>query len=71
MEIPVGPETRFQPTVDLLEKAGGSKLAGILIASPANPTGSMLRPDELREIISYCNERRIRYISVGREQDEP
>mmetsp|Transcript_33962 Transcript_33962/g.86838 ORF Transcript_33962/g.86838 Transcript_33962/m.86838 type:complete len:401 (-) Transcript_33962:100-1302(-) len=63
VEIPVGPETRFQPTRELLEKAGGSQLAGLLIASPANPTGSMLRPSELQDIISYCNENGIRFIS--------
>ena len=63
VEVPVGPESRFQPTLAALEAAGGSALDGLLIASPANPTGSMLRGDELRQILDYCRANEIRYIS--------
>ncbi|MDP6832045.1 MAG: aminotransferase class I/II-fold pyridoxal phosphate-dependent enzyme [Alphaproteobacteria bacterium] len=63
VEVPVGAESRFQPTLDMLEAAGGSALDGLLIASPANPTGSMLREDELRRILDYCRHNSIRYIS--------
>ena len=63
VEIPVGPESRFQPTLKMLEAAGGAELDGLLIASPANPTGSMLREDELKQILDYCRENQIRYIS--------
>jgi aspartate/methionine/tyrosine aminotransferase len=63
VEVPVGPEGRFQPTLEMLDAAGGSELDGLLIASPANPTGSMLRQDELRRILEYCQTKQIRYIS--------
>jgi aspartate/methionine/tyrosine aminotransferase len=63
VEIPVGPETRFQPGLADLDAAGGGDLDGLLLASPANPTGTMLRPDELEQIIGYCAENNIRYIS--------
>lgn len=63
VEVPVGPETRFQPTRALLDAAGGDALDGLLIASPANPTGSMLTPDELADLIDYCGAHGIRYIS--------
>ncbi len=63
VEVPVGPESRFQPTLQALDAAGGSALDGLLIASPANPTGSMLREGELREILDYCRANEIRFIS--------
>ena len=63
VEVPVGPDSRFQPTLESLDAAGGGDLDGLLIASPANPTGSMLREDELRGILDYCRNHQIRYIS--------
>jgi aspartate/methionine/tyrosine aminotransferase len=63
IDIPVGPETRFQPTPNLLEAAGGRDLDGLLLASPANPTGSMLTGEELADLLDYCRARDIRYIS--------
>jgi aspartate/methionine/tyrosine aminotransferase len=47
----------------MLEAAGGAALAGFLIASPANPTGSMLTPAQLAELVGYCRDRGIRFIS--------
>ena len=46
VEIPTGPENRFQPTVEQLEACGDIK--GLVIASPANPTGTMLLPGRAR-----------------------
>ena len=59
--LPAGPETRFQPSVALLEQAG--KLDGLIVASPSNPTGTMLGPDELRALVDYCDARGIRLVS--------
>ena len=42
VEIETGPETRFQPTVAQLEEL--DDIAGLIVASPANPTGTMLLP---------------------------
>jgi aspartate/methionine/tyrosine aminotransferase len=53
--------TRFQPTIELLADAG--PLDGLIVASPSNPTGTMLAPDELAAIARYCSEHGIRFVS--------
>ena len=63
VDVPVDASTRFQPTPDLLDAAGGRDLDGLLLASPANPTGSMLHDEELAAIVGYCHDRGIRFIS--------
>ncbi len=55
-------ETRFQPTVALLEAVEG-RLDGLIVASPSNPTGTMLGARELEALVGYCREREIRMIS--------
>ena len=62
VEIDCGPETRFQPTVEQLEQVEGG-LAGLVVASPANPTGTMLLPEELEAIARWCEERGVRLVS--------
>jgi aspartate/methionine/tyrosine aminotransferase len=61
VEIPCGPETRFQPTVAQLEEL--DHIQGLVVASPANPTGTMLLPDELAGLARWCEENTIRLIS--------
>ena len=61
VEIPTGPETRFQPTVEQL--AGLDDIKGLVVASPANPTGTMLLPSELAALAAYCEEQQIQLIS--------
>ncbi|MGP8025945.1 MAG: pyridoxal phosphate-dependent aminotransferase [Acidocella sp.] len=60
--LPCGIETGFQPTVAMLE-ALPRRPEGLIIASPANPTGSMLAPESLAELARYCHTNRIRLIS--------
>lgn len=60
--IPVGPESRFQPTVEVLEKLG-LDLDGLIVASPSNPTGSMLPPEDFHRLREYCDSRGIRFVS--------
>ncbi|MEI5676439.1 MULTISPECIES: pyridoxal phosphate-dependent aminotransferase [unclassified Nocardioides] len=62
VEIPTGPETRFQPTVDQVA-ALGPDVRGLVVASPANPTGTMLLPSELAALASYCEKQGIQLIS--------
>lgn len=57
-----GPEHRFQPTPELLD-GDGRAIDGLLVASPANPTGTMLPPEALKELIDYCAARRMHFIS--------
>jgi aspartate/methionine/tyrosine aminotransferase len=61
VELAVGPATGFQPTVELLERAG--KLAGLVVASPANPTGSMLSHAQYQALAAHCAACSIRMIS--------
>ncbi|MFC5056920.1 pyridoxal phosphate-dependent aminotransferase [Saccharothrix xinjiangensis] len=61
VELPCGPETRFQPTVDMLEAAG--PLSGLVVASPANPTGTVLAPAELAGLAEWCGTRGVRLVS--------
>lgn len=53
--------TRYQPTIAMLEAAG--PVDGLLIASPANPTGTMIPPAELHALAEYCERKGIRLIS--------
>ena len=45
--VPVGPDVRYQLTADLVERYWDQNSVGALVASPANPTGTMLSRDEL------------------------
>jgi len=49
--IPVGPGTNYQLTSDLIERHWDSRTRAALIASPSNPTGTMVAPDEMRRIV--------------------
>lgn len=62
VRIPVGPDSRYQPTVDVLERLG-EKLDGLIVASPSNPTGTVMAPDELERLSRYCEANGIRLIS--------
>jgi len=54
----------FQPTPALLEKAQAqAPLDGLIIASPANPTGSMMTPQALAEVAGWCRAHGVRLIS--------
>jgi aspartate/methionine/tyrosine aminotransferase len=48
--------------VELLERVEGP-VAGLVIASPANPTGTMIPADELARIARWCEEHGVRLIS--------
>jgi len=59
--IEVGENAHYQPNPELL--ADIPDLAGLIVASPANPTGTMIAPAELRRLADYCRERGIRLVS--------
>lgn len=60
--LEAGRETRFQPTVAMLEKLDPPP-DGLIVASPCNPAGTMLHPDELAAIAAWCEREGVRLIS--------
>jgi aspartate/methionine/tyrosine aminotransferase len=58
----VGPETNFQPTPEVLDGVDG-RLDGLIIASPSNPTGTMIDGPSLERLVAYCRRRGIRLVS--------
>jgi len=62
VEIACGPDTRFQPTVQMLE-ALDPPVKGLIIASPANPTGTVIPPADLAAIVNWCDERDVQLVS--------
>lgn len=62
VEIGCGPEVRYQLTADALA-AIQPALDAIIIASPANPTGTIIERDELAKIAAYCTAHQIAIIS--------
>jgi aspartate/methionine/tyrosine aminotransferase len=49
--IASGPAERFQLTAEHVEENWGPATRGVLLASPSNPTGTSIEPDELRRIV--------------------
>ena len=48
--LPTGAEERYQLSADRVAQAWGPSTRGVLLASPSNPTGTSIDPDELRRI---------------------
>ena len=64
VELGCGPREQFRPSIEMLERAHAARpLAGLVIASPANPTGTMLAPDLLGAISGWCAEHGVRLVS--------
>ncbi|MGP1254164.1 MAG: pyridoxal phosphate-dependent aminotransferase [Kiloniellales bacterium] len=54
-------EHRYQPTPELLRNAG--RLDGLIVASPSNPTGTVLERAALQALVDYCATEGIRLVS--------
>ncbi|MBT0993416.1 aminotransferase class I/II-fold pyridoxal phosphate-dependent enzyme [Cellulomonas sp. DKR-3] len=64
VELAAGPGTRFQPTVAMLEEAhAAAPLEGLVVASPANPTGTMIDAAELAALADWCGAHGVRLVS--------
>jgi aspartate/methionine/tyrosine aminotransferase len=66
LEVPVTAETQFTLTPESLEaaqKASGVRLKGVLLASPANPTGTVTGKKALKALADYCSTNSIAFIS--------
>ena len=66
IDIQTGEDSNFQPTVPVLSAAVAAMdkpLDGLIVASPSNPTGTMLQRDELSDLVRFCDAHGIRFIS--------
>ena len=59
--ITVGENAHYQPTPELIDDVG--PLDGLILASPANPTGTMIDGDDLGRLVAHCHDRGIRLVS--------
>ena len=50
--IPVGPESNYQLTAELIEQNWSPLTRGALVASPSNPTGTSMAPDEMKRVVA-------------------
>ena len=55
--LPASAEHRFQLDADAVAKAWGSATRGVLLASPSNPTGTSIAPDEMARISNFVQSR--------------
>ena len=55
--VPVGPETGFQLTAELVARHWGPNTRGVLVANPGNPTGTLIDHEELRAIHALVKEK--------------
>jgi aspartate/methionine/tyrosine aminotransferase len=55
--LPAGPEARFQLSAASVEAAWGPATRGVLLASPSNPTGTSIAPEEMEAIARAVRER--------------
>ena len=62
VSVPVGPASRWQLNVDVLSTLDG-RLDGVIVASPSNPTGSMLSAHEVAELAAWCEMQGVRLVS--------
>ncbi len=63
--IPATLADRYQPTPDFLDRIAreSGAIDGLIVASPANPTGTMLATAEMKALTAYCDAHGIRLIS--------
>ena len=62
VEVPCGPVERYQLTAAALD-ALDPVPQGVIVASPANPTGTIIAPEELAAIAAVCARKGIRIVS--------
>ena len=55
--LPAPPEARFQLSAAAVEAAWSAHTRGVLLASPSNPTGTSIDPDEMARIAAVVRER--------------
>ncbi|KAI0559645.1 1-aminocyclopropane-1-carboxylate deaminase [Gracilaria domingensis] len=63
VDLLVDESTNFQPSVAHLSAEHGKQgLAGLVVASPSNPTGSVLSGEQLCDLAQFCKQNSIRLV---------
>lgn len=60
--IPVGPDTRYQLTAELIERRWHTTTRAVMIATPSNPTGTTVPYEEMRRIAATVERLRGRLV---------
>jgi aspartate/methionine/tyrosine aminotransferase len=55
--LPVSAKSDFQPTLDMVRAAWGPRTKGLILGSPSNPTGTLIRRSELERIAQFIAQR--------------
>ena len=55
--VPTGPKDRYQLSAEQADRHWCDNTAGVLVASPANPSGEILTHDQLRDLFELCQRR--------------
>lgn len=62
ISVPVNSDSKFQLTAELLEQHWQEKVKVILLASPSNPTGTLVAEDQLKAIIDFVQQKQVMLI---------
>ncbi len=54
LQIPVHEDSAWQLTTDILEEYWNESVNAVLLASPSNPTGTIIENSELQKISDFC-----------------
>jgi len=55
--LPSGADQRYQLTAAMADAAWGERTRGVLVASPSNPTGTSMTPDQTRDLLAAVRAR--------------
>ena len=56
LNVPVGPESRYHLSSQLIEDHWQSRTRAAVVINPSNPTGTLIDPAELKQIARVCSE---------------
>jgi aspartate/methionine/tyrosine aminotransferase len=57
VNVPVGPDSNYQMTPELLERYWGERTVAALVATPSNPTGTLIPPEHIARMAAYAARR--------------
>jgi aspartate/methionine/tyrosine aminotransferase len=57
VNVPVGPDSNYQMTPELMARYWSDSTVAALVATPSNPTGTVIPPDQLRGMAAFAASR--------------